>query len=265
MSTLERRRVQKPQVLLACLGNPLDHPAGHALGFDAADRGNTGGAAERLDDGGSLRIRGVGSWSHGPIVGISQSRARGNCERPTDGNAGTPQSACLKLSRMNTGTFQERLALAMDGLGRGAKSEMARAVGISPTSVNDWTSGKTKMPTADLIFPAARFLNVNPEWLATGKGAVRPSIGDGRVTPKDSQPVGLDAPTLGKAMRFARAWLTITGDSQPLEKHPHLVLTAAQVIETLEANIESEDELTQVMAKLAAMGGADGIKRGTTG
>jgi hypothetical protein len=50
-----------------------------------------------------------------------------------------------------------------------------------------------------------------------------------------------------------------------LEKHPDLVLAAAQVIETLEANIDSDDELTQVMTRLAAMGGANGFGREPTG
>lgn len=191
--------------------------------------------------------------------------ATADCDVPTGGSSSTPQWAYRKLSGMTNTTFQERLALAMEGLPRGGKSALARACGISPTSVNDWATGKTKMPTADLIFPAARFLGVLPEWLATGRGPIHPREDGVKNSQDGSQSMRLDVETLAKALRFTKLWLNITGDKTPIERHAALVLTAAETIGTLEANIESDDELSQVMARLKAMGGTNGVERGTTG
>lgn len=267
MGTLgvEGRRIQQPQVLLACLRNPVAAPLGDGAGADTADAGQAGGATERLDNALGLGVRGVGSCPHGADYRHAERSNATVCRRTDNQSVAAPAIGHPKLCGMKTTTFTDRIVLATEGLPRGFQTALAKACGMRPSSVNDWLSGKSKTASADLVFPAARFLNVNPEWLATGKGPMRPSVGDVKADDGTSQGARLDAQTLGKAMRFARLWLTITGDSQPLEKHPHLVLEAARVIDTLEANIESEDELAQVMAKLAAMGGTDGARRGTVG
>jgi len=72
--------------------------------------------------------------------------------------------ACMTLAER----LQESLSLA------GAnQSELARAVGIRPASVNDWVSGKTREIEAGNLLRAAAFLKVRPEWLAMGKGPMR--------------------------------------------------------------------------------------------
>lgn len=263
---VESRRVQQPQVLLASLGNAVAPPVGHRRRANAAaDTGQVGGTAERANHADGLGLLGVGALPHAPDC----RHADRNCKRLVGSadvrSSPAPIVGTPKLARMDKTTFTERIALATEGQPYGFQTHLAKACGIRPSSVNDWLSGQTLTLSTKVLFPAARFLNVNPEWLATGTGVMRPSVGDVKSAVTGSHPVGLEAPTLGKAMRFARLWLTITGDGQPLEKHPDLVLEAARTIETLEANIESEDELAQVMAKLAEMGGANGIKRGTTG
>lgn len=50
------------------------------------------------------------------------------------------------------------------------QSELAAFLKISRTSVNDWISGKSKSINAANTFGVAKFFNVNPEWVGTGKG-----------------------------------------------------------------------------------------------
>jgi transcriptional regulator with XRE-family HTH domain len=67
-------------------------------------------------------------------------------------------------------TLQDRLREAMAAKPRVSQAQIARACGISPPSVNDWLSGKTKSLIAENLLPTARILEVNPDWLASGKG-----------------------------------------------------------------------------------------------
>lgn len=71
-------------------------------------------------------------------------------------------------------TLAERLKYAMEVLPpkkiKGV--ELARAVGVKPPSVSDWLSGKSKTMEGENLLRAAKHLNVNPVWLATGTGEV---------------------------------------------------------------------------------------------
>lgn len=251
------------QVHAAGIGDAALIPAEDGRRLDAEMLGGAGQAAEVADDSDGFGVAGL--LVHAPILAEPKFGARGKLAGPTNGRRTAPKVGRRTISGMSNTTLKDRLAAAMDGLPRGAQARLAAACGVSAPSVNGWLSGETKTLGAETVFAAARFLNVNPEWLATGKGVMRPSVGAGGAAAEGSQPARLDAFTLGRAMRFARLWLTIRGDGQPLEKHPDLVLAAARAIETLEANIDSDDELTEVMGKLAAMGGADGIRRETVG
>lgn len=71
-------------------------------------------------------------------------------------------------------TLAERLKIAMAGPPKVRAADLARACGIKPPSVSDWLSGKTKSIDEDNLLKAARFLNVHPWWLASGKGEMRP-------------------------------------------------------------------------------------------
>jgi phage repressor protein C with HTH and peptisase S24 domain len=51
--------------------------------------------------------------------------------------------------------------------------DLARACGVKPPSVHGWLSGKAKFLRGENLLLAARALNVNQEWLATGAGPMR--------------------------------------------------------------------------------------------
>lgn len=55
-------------------------------------------------------------------------------------------------------------------LPRGWKAALARHCKIEPPSVSDWVSGRTVTLEGKNLIKAAEFFNVNPSWLATGKG-----------------------------------------------------------------------------------------------
>jgi transcriptional regulator with XRE-family HTH domain len=160
---------------------------------------------------------------------------------------------------MTASTFQERLTLAMEGKPRGAKSAMARACGISPTSVNDWTSGKTKMVTADLIFPAARYLGVSAEWLATGRGqmhvgseiGVKSTAGEGQA----SQSWRPDAHTLRQAIRFTRTFLLESGEVPDLEANAPILAAVYEGV--AEADQEGADPIAFMGKMLAKLQGVE--------
>jgi SOS-response transcriptional repressor LexA len=66
-------------------------------------------------------------------------------------------------------TLSERVAaaLAQSGL---SQAELARACKVTPVSVNDWLSGKTRSMKAETAIAAASALNVSASWLARGFG-----------------------------------------------------------------------------------------------
>lgn len=80
-------------------------------------------------------------------------------------------------------SLKERLELARIGPPKRTKKSIADAVGISTPSVNDWFSGKTKTIEASNLIKAVRFLNVTPDWLATGRGPMRLDVE--HIVPKE--------------------------------------------------------------------------------
>lgn len=71
---------------------------------------------------------------------------------------------------MAPSSLKDRLALVLSGMPRGSKAALARACRVKGPSVSDWLSGKTQTLEGENLLNAARFLNVSPEWLATGRG-----------------------------------------------------------------------------------------------
>ncbi|MBT4328477.1 MAG: helix-turn-helix transcriptional regulator [Gammaproteobacteria bacterium] len=51
-----------------------------------------------------------------------------------------------------------------------SSSELARAVGVTSAAVSRWENGLVKNLKMEHLFTIARLLNLNPEWLATGRG-----------------------------------------------------------------------------------------------
>ena len=71
--------------------------------------------------------------------------------------------------------LSERIKLAMDAAGM-TQVDLARACGVKPPSVHGWLSGKSKFLRGENLLQAARALNVNQDWLATGNGPMRSDV-----------------------------------------------------------------------------------------
>lgn len=84
-------------------------------------------------------------------------------------------------------SLSERIKLAMDQA-KMSQVDLARACGIKPPSVNGWLSGKAKFLRGENLLRAARALNVNQDWLATGAGPMRST--EGAVNPLQGLPPG---------------------------------------------------------------------------
>lgn len=74
-------------------------------------------------------------------------------------------------------TLAERLKYAMEvlPLKKVKGVDLARAAGVKPPSVSDWLSGKSKTMEGENLLKAAKFLGVNPLWLASGVGEIKTS------------------------------------------------------------------------------------------
>lgn len=74
---------------------------------------------------------------------------------------------------MNTLADRLTTAIARAGI---TKAELARRVGISAPSINGWFSGKAKFLRGENLLAAAKALDVDEGWLATGKGGMVPGV-----------------------------------------------------------------------------------------
>ena len=68
--------------------------------------------------------------------------------------------------------LSDRLRVAMEKSGI-TQAELARACNVKPPSVHGWLSGKSKFLRGENLLCAARVLNVDQQWLATGEGPER--------------------------------------------------------------------------------------------
>lgn len=59
------------------------------------------------------------------------------------------------------------------------QADLARACGVKPPTVHAWVKGNAKSLEATHLMAAALKLGVRPEWLASGKGPMRPQSGTG--------------------------------------------------------------------------------------
>ncbi len=65
--------------------------------------------------------------------------------------------------------LEERIFEARRDAGMKA-SNLARLVGVTGAAVSRWEKGQVKNLRMEHLFSIARLLNVDPEWLATGRG-----------------------------------------------------------------------------------------------
>lgn len=56
-------------------------------------------------------------------------------------------------------------------------ADLVRRCGMTRTTVKYWLDGTTKHLRPEHLFPVARALGINPEWLGTGEGPMRPPAG----------------------------------------------------------------------------------------
>jgi phage repressor protein C with HTH and peptisase S24 domain len=69
--------------------------------------------------------------------------------------------------------LSDRIKLALDE-SELDQSALSRMVGVSTVAVNGWCTGATKSIKGENLLKASRALGVNPMWLATGAGNMRP-------------------------------------------------------------------------------------------
>lgn len=72
-------------------------------------------------------------------------------------------------------TLADRLTIAITKAGI-TKAELARRVGISAPSVNGWFTGKAKFLRGENLLAAAKALDVDQDWLASGKGSMHRQV-----------------------------------------------------------------------------------------
>ena len=70
-------------------------------------------------------------------------------------------------------TLAERIKKAMEGPPKVSGVAVAAACNITPTSVSDWRTGKSKTIEGANLLSAAKALRVRPDWLASGVGLMR--------------------------------------------------------------------------------------------
>lgn len=70
-----------------------------------------------------------------------------------------------------------------------SQTDLAKACGIKPPSVNDWFSNKTKMIDGKNLVAVARALNTSPEWIMTGRGVS-----------EQSHDLGINLPMMSEAL-----------------------------------------------------------------
>jgi len=99
-------------------------------------------------------------------------------------------------------TLALRLEKAMKGPPKIRAAALARACKIKQPSVSDWLSGRTKRLEGANLLSAARFLGVNPEWLATGKPPMKVGGADGSTLVLAPGPIYPEA-VLNMARRIA--------------------------------------------------------------
>ncbi len=77
----------------------------------------------------------------------------------------------VDADKMTSSAFVERLKMA---IGHESARSFALRIGLSPTAVAQYLSGKSE-PTRPSIIALAKGADVSVEWLATGRDQIRPS------------------------------------------------------------------------------------------
>lgn len=92
------------------------------------------------------------------------------------------------------------LRMAMELSGKFKQIDLAREMGLKPSSVSLWLSGRNR-PDVENLSKLARILEVNFEWLATGRGPMRY---EGRLVGEQKIPGALTGDQLELLALFSR-------------------------------------------------------------
>jgi transcriptional regulator with XRE-family HTH domain len=138
------------------------------------------------------------------IVGIPTNKSIGMPYRPSDRLA--------YMSEWGSRIQKRRVELGY------SQTDLARGVGIRPASVNDWESGRTKAIDGANLLKAARFLQVDPEWVIFGKASshAHPEA----PLPKSSQNVTLDPDMVVETVQALRTYWRRRGRDYDIVTNP---------------------------------------------
>lgn len=91
---------------------------------------------------------------------------------------------------MSKTTLQERMTLALGRKSGLTQAGLARACGgIARSSVNAWVKGGTESIDGKFLTSAARYLGVDPHWLATGEGEMLSGAGTNEASKPNVTPL----------------------------------------------------------------------------
>lgn len=158
--------------------------------------------------------------------------------------------------------MKERLIQAMKGPPRITQAALARACGVTPQAVNAWLRGGSKGLSGSNLITVARFLRVSPEWLATGKGAMRDE--SVKLQPgTQSQPVSLDPAMMLRALKYLERRYAEAGQRYDPFVDTDLLCWAYEVESTEVAPPSNVVDFGKALADRVAHKGAG--KNGTSG
>lgn len=86
------------------------------------------------------------------------------------------------------------------------QADLARACGVSPPSVHDWLSGKTRSLKSSSLLRASAFLRVRKEWLAEGRGPMRDTGDSAALEMVSNAPSTQLIPVAGVARLGENGW-----------------------------------------------------------
>jgi len=128
---------------------------------------------------------------------------------------------------MENTNIKQRLEQMMWEL-RYNQRQFAKAIGVTPSAINNLVVGKTKTPSSDLLNGIAKaFPQVNPTWILTGEGNMLRNTTVEAAPPVQPQPVPVEVPNVNpileelRLMRqeLGRAMRIIESQQELLRKH----------------------------------------------
>lgn len=149
------------------LGDALGAPLRNRRSRHAAEFGDGGGAAQRVDDVVCVHISKLSTLS------LQESSKLRKVSR--------------SVGRMETITLEDRLRAVQDALGKDTQVALCRASGASSSVVNQWFTGGIKSIHPRYAFPIQHETGISAEWLILGTGPMMLREGMIEVTPEEME------------------------------------------------------------------------------